>query len=57
MRIAIDDVMVSPGVKVVAWRPQTAPPTGNKGVRGSDHVPVLVELLLPAFAAFTITSR
>jgi endonuclease/exonuclease/phosphatase (EEP) superfamily protein YafD len=48
VRVAIDDVMVSDGVEVVSWRPQRTPPTGQKGLRNSDHVPVLVELLLPA---------
>ncbi|MBL0921388.1 MAG: endonuclease/exonuclease/phosphatase family protein [Phycisphaerales bacterium] len=46
-RIAIDDVMVSPGVGVIAWELHTPPPEGRKGVRSSDHVPVKVRLLLP----------
>lgn len=46
-RVAIDDVMVSPGVSVIDWRPQSQPPEGKRGVRNSDHVPVMVELLLP----------
>lgn len=46
-RVAIDDVMVSPGVSVIDWRPQLQPPSGKRGVRNSDHVPVMVELLLP----------
>jgi len=46
-RVAIDDVMVSEGVGVIDWRPQSQPPSGKRGVRNSDHVPVMVELLLP----------
>ena len=46
-RVAIDDVMVSPGVGVIDWRPEAQPPSGRRGVRNSDHVPVMVELLIP----------
>ncbi len=47
-RVAIDDVMVSRGVRVIEWAPQKTPPEGRKVLKNSDHVPVLVELLLPA---------
>ncbi len=39
-RVAIDDVLVSEGIEVASWRTL-------EGETGSDHVPVLVELLIP----------
>jgi endonuclease/exonuclease/phosphatase (EEP) superfamily protein YafD len=43
-RVAIDDTLVSAGVRVADWRTAEAP-------TGSDHVPVVVELLLPPRAS------
>jgi endonuclease/exonuclease/phosphatase family metal-dependent hydrolase len=40
LRVAIDDVLVSPGVRVVGWRTLEME-------TGSDHVPVVAELVLP----------
>lgn len=45
-RIALDDVMTTPEWAVRSWTLMPPPPIGRKGVSGSDHVPVLVELVL-----------
>lgn len=51
-RVAIDDVMVSPGVRLISWEALAEPPASReKGVRSSDHLAVLATLLLPAHAA------
>lgn len=42
-RFAIDDVFVSPGVRVASWRV-------IEGDTGSDHAPVVVDLILPPVA-------
>lgn len=44
LRVAIDDVLVSDGIRVASWRTL-------ERETGSDHVPVIAELLIPSAPA------
>ncbi len=44
LRVAIDAVLVGPGVSVASWRPLEV-------LTGSDHVPVVAEISIPAAGA------
>lgn len=45
-RVAIDAVLIGPGISVASWRPLDA-------LTGSDHVPIVAEIAIPAAGSFS----